>query len=103
MLLYLFSSVALTGLVAAGSVPHVARQAVNTITCTQVTTGSLMMQSPSTGQQWQLAVEDESPLQVVDWSDPETFSFESCTSEFMGYTSSAGGGIYYCCYVIEDT
>jgi hypothetical protein len=46
MLLSLFSSVALAGLVAAGSIPHVARQGANTITCTTtITSGTLVMQS----------------------------------------------------------
>jgi hypothetical protein len=94
MLLSLFSSVALAGLVAAESAPHVARQAAN-ISCTSVVNGSLAMQSPSTSQQWSLGVLAGSPLEVLTVGPTQIFSFESCTSAFMGYTSNSDQGLYY--------
>jgi hypothetical protein len=91
MFLFLFFSAALAGMVVAGSVPRVARQATNTISCTNVLTGTLTMVSNT--ESWPLAVVNYGPLQVGNWADPEWFTFESCTSSFMGYTSSPS--IYY--------
>jgi hypothetical protein len=107
MLLPLFSSIALAALVAAGSVPQVARSdfeidIVETISCTPLTgaSGSLVMKSlpsapttlPDGGVSLSLV---DNVLEEDDGNDQ--FIFESCTSTFMNETQSNDGytAIYY--------
>src|SRR5271163_4746894 len=101
MLLSLFSSIALAGLVTAGSVPQVARSdfeidIVEIISCTPLTgaSGTLVMKSlplapttlPDGGVPLSLV---DNVLQEDDGNDQ--FIFESCTSTFMNETQSNDG------------
>jgi hypothetical protein len=88
MLLSLFSS-ALAGLVAAGGVPHVARQAPNSISCTTLLTGTLSMVSQPSSPEQTLGVLDFGPLTGGIWTQAEEFTFRNCTSSSMGYTPSS--------------
>lgn len=104
MLLSLFPSIVLAGLVAARSVPKVAREdfvvdIVETISCTPLNgaSGTLViksLQSPDTTSPVPLALVDN-VLQKADAN--EQFIFENCTSTFMNETPSNDGGIavYY--------
>ena len=100
MLLSLFSSIALAGLVTAGSVPQVARSdfeidIVEIISCTPLTgdEGTLVMKSlpsapttlPDGGEPLSLV---DNVLQEDDGNDQ--FIFENCTSTFMNETA-----VYY--------
>ena len=100
MLLSLFSSIALAGLVAAGSVPQVARSdfeidVVEIISCTPLTgaSGTLVVKSspsaPSTLPDGELLSLVDNVLQEDDGNDQ--FIFENCTSTFMNETQSNDG------------
>jgi hypothetical protein len=101
MLLSLFPSVALAWLVAARSVPQVARSDdVQTVWCTPLNgaRGTLVIKSlPSAYLQLQdlpLGLH-ENVLKEDDAHEQQHFIFETCTSKFMGETSSNDDGIYY--------
>jgi hypothetical protein len=107
MLLSLFSSIVLARLVAAASVPQVARSDFNVdiveeITCTPLSgaSGTLVMKSlqgapttlPDAGEPLSLV---DNVLQNNDGN--QQFVFQNCTSRFMNETSTNEGGVavYY--------
>jgi hypothetical protein len=94
MLLSLFSSIVLAGLVAAGSVSHVPRE--DSISCTPVPggTGTLQMDNPA-GTPVELQMVNE--LQQVAGDPGQRFSFENCTSTYMNLTTVYAGltTVYY--------
>jgi hypothetical protein len=101
MLLSLFPSVALACLVAARSVPQVARSDdVQTVSCKPLNgaSGTLVIKSlPLAYLQFQdlpLGLR-ENVLKQDDAREKQHFIFETCTSTFMGETSSNDDGIYY--------
>lgn len=97
----LFFSVALAGLVTAGSVPQATRsEDVNNISCTPLNgaQGSLMLNDISPlSSQLPLPLSLDNALLFNADEPPGKFIFEQCTSEFMNETPSNGGGVavYY--------
>jgi hypothetical protein len=106
MLLSSFSSVVLAGLATAGSIPHVARQ--GTVTCSPVSgaTGAIVMTSvkgapitlPFGGVTIVLvATSSGSVLQENLSNQQQEFTFETCSSTYMGWNTEpdAGNTIYF--------
>jgi hypothetical protein len=99
MLLRLFSSVAIAGLVAAGSIAQVARSDdVGTISCTALGGGYGALKIEGIPPTWQrsLAVIGDT-LQNDTLNQNEQFFFENCTSTFMNKPPVIGDGsaVYY--------
>jgi hypothetical protein len=99
MLLRLFSSVAFVGLVAAGSIAHVARSDdVGTISCTPLSGGFGALKIEGIPPTWErsLAVIDNT-LQNDTINANQQFNFENCTSTFMNEPPVIGEGsaVYY--------
>jgi hypothetical protein len=104
MLLSLFSSIVLVGLVAARGVPYVARKRQGTITCSPISngTGTLVLMSlpralitlPAGG----LPLTTDGGILCPDGQNlHQEFVFESCTSNYMGLVTTYQGPfvIYY--------
>jgi hypothetical protein len=100
MLLSLFSSVVLAGLVAAGSVSHVSRS--DSISCTPVpgATGILqiyLLSNTAPPPSSFVGLQMINELQQAAGDPGQQFTFENCTSTYMNLTDSSGGlaFVYY--------
>jgi hypothetical protein len=104
MLRSVLSSIALAGLVTAGSVPAVARQQP-TVTCTILSTGTLSMNSlpgapstiPARGLPLEIVSNGAAVSTLAYHGYSQLFSFLNCTSEWMGmnpFTTPNSKGYY---------
>jgi hypothetical protein len=95
MLLSLFSSIALASLIVAESVAHVRRQSPPLIACADVNNGTLSLTSLDNAPipistPLALALDPVTGL-LIPGDVPQQFTFQDCTSAFMGKTAYDAG------------